>query len=129
MTSRPQATPAPSGGAAPPVPAVPAEAPGAGRSSRPVAAIVGVLALAVFMSSLDLFIVNLAFPYIGQQYRGTSLSELSWVLNAYTIVFAAVLVPAGRWADRIGRRRLSWPACSASLPARCSAGWPPGSRR
>ena len=55
MTSRPQATPAPSGGAAPPVPAVPAEAPGAGRSSRPVAAIVGVLALAVFMSSLDLF--------------------------------------------------------------------------
>jgi len=59
----------------------------------------------VFMSSLDLFIVNLAFPYIGQEYRGTTLSSLSWVLNAYTIVFAAVLVPAGRWADRIGRRR------------------------
>ena len=39
-------------------------------------------------------------------YPGTSLSSLSWVLNAYTIVFAAVLVPAGRWADRIGRRRL-----------------------
>ena len=57
------------------------------------------------MSSLDLFIVNLAFPYIGQDYPGTSLSSLSWVLNAYTIVFAAVLVPAGRWADRIGRRR------------------------
>jgi EmrB/QacA subfamily drug resistance transporter len=71
-----------------------------------VAAIVGVLALAVFMSSLDLFIVNLAFPYIGREYRGTSLSSLSWVLNGYTIVFAAVLVPAGRWADRVGRRRL-----------------------
>jgi len=68
--------------------------------------VVGVLALAVFMSSLDLFIVNLAFPYIAKQYRGTSLSSLSWVLNAYTIVFAAVLVPAGRWADRIGRRRV-----------------------
>ena len=66
----------------------------------------GVLSLAVFMSSLDLFIVNLAFPYISRQYPGTSLSSLSWVLNAYTIVFAAVLVPAGRWADRIGRRRL-----------------------
>jgi EmrB/QacA subfamily drug resistance transporter len=74
--------------------------------SRRAAAIVGVLALAVFMSSLDLFIVNLAFPYIGREYRGTSLSSLSWVLNAYTIVFAAVLVPAGRWADRVGRRRL-----------------------
>ena len=81
-------------------PAGPA-APGARRT----ALIVGVLAIAVFMSSLDLFIVNLAFPYIGQEYRGTTLSSLSWVLNAYTIVFAAVLVPAGRWADRIGRRR------------------------
>src|SRR6202046_2755609 len=75
-------------------------------SARRVAAIVGVLSLAVFMSSLDLFIVNLAFPYIGREYAGTSLSNLSWVLNGYTIVFAAVLVPAGRWADRVGRRRL-----------------------
>ncbi len=74
-------------------------------------AIVGVLALAVFMSSLDLFIVNLAFPYIGRDYPGTSLASLSWVLNAYTIVFAAVLVPAGRWADRAGRTRL----CGAGL--------------
>jgi EmrB/QacA subfamily drug resistance transporter len=73
---------------------------------RSTAAIIGVLSLAVFMSSLDLFIVNLAFPYIGREYAGASLSSLSWVLNGYTIVFAAVLVPAGRWADRIGRRRL-----------------------
>src|SRR5262245_36537790 len=76
------------------------------RTARQVTAIVGVLALAVFMSSLDLFIVNLAFPYIGRDYPGTSLASLSWVLNAYTIVFAAVLVPAGRWADRVGRRRI-----------------------
>jgi EmrB/QacA subfamily drug resistance transporter len=76
------------------------------RTARRVTAIVGVLALAVFMSSLDLFIVNLAFPYIGHDYHATSLGSLSWVLNAYTIVFAAVLVPAGRWADRVGRRRV-----------------------
>jgi EmrB/QacA subfamily drug resistance transporter len=76
------------------------------RTPRQVTAIVAVLALAVFMSSLDLFIVNLAFPYIGREYHGTSLASLSWVLNAYTIVFAAVLVPAGRWADRVGRRRI-----------------------
>jgi EmrB/QacA subfamily drug resistance transporter len=67
---------------------------------------VGVLALAAFMSSLDLFIVNLAFPYIQREYPGTSLGSLSWVLNGYTIVFAAVLVPAGRWADLVGRKRL-----------------------
>src|ERR1700722_19170115 len=82
-----------------------------GPDARRVTAVVGVLALAVFMSSLDLFIVNLAFPYIAKQYPGTSLSSLSWVLNGYTIVFAAVLVPAGRWADRVGRRRL----CVAGL--------------
>ena len=80
--------------------------PDAAPSPRQITAVVGVLSLAVFMSSLDLFIVNLAFPYIAREYAGTSLSSLSWVLNAYTIVFAAVLVPAGRWADRVGRRRL-----------------------
>ncbi len=87
----------------------PPKAPGAvAGEARPrqTGMIVAVLALAVFMSSLDLFIVNLAFPYIGREYQGTSLSSLSWVLNAYTIVFAAVLVPAGRWADRIGRRKV-----------------------
>jgi EmrB/QacA subfamily drug resistance transporter len=68
------------------------------------AAVVAVLAIAVFMSSLDLFIVNLAFPSIGEEYAGAELGSLSWILNAYTIVFAAVLVPAGRWADRVGRR-------------------------
>ena len=102
-TSRPAAAPPTATPGADPVLVAPADpaAPGARRT----ALIVGVLAIAVFMSSLDLFIVNLAFPYIGREYQGTTLSALSWVLNGYTIVFAAVLVPAGRWADRIGRRR------------------------
>ena len=73
--------------------------------NRATAAVVAVLAIAVFMSSLDLFIVNLAFPSIGEEFAGAELASLSWILNAYTIVFAAVLVPAGRWADRVGRRR------------------------
>ena len=59
----------------------------------------------VFLSSLDLFIVNIAFPNISESFHGESLSSLSWVLSAYTIVFAAALVPAGRWADRAGRKR------------------------
>jgi EmrB/QacA subfamily drug resistance transporter len=78
--------------------------------ARPVrtdrtALVVAVLAIAVFMSSLDLFIVNLAFPSIAGEHPGVGLGLLSWVLNAYTIVFAAVLIPAGRWADQVGRRR------------------------
>ena len=88
-------------------------------------AVVGVLSLAIFMTSLDLFIVNLAFPYIGREYPGTTLSSLSWVLNGYTIVFAATLVPAGRWADRIGRRRMFL----AGLVSSASDRWRAGSRR
>jgi EmrB/QacA subfamily drug resistance transporter len=63
------------------------------------------VSLAVFMASLDLFIVNIAFPDIQRDFHGTSLASLSWVLNGYAIAFAALLVPAGRWADRAGRKR------------------------
>ncbi len=89
-----------------PQPSMTASPPEAPPSVRSVTAVVGILSLAIFMSSLDLFIVNLAFPSIARAYHHSSLSSLSWVLNGYSIVFAAVLVPAGRWADRLGRRRL-----------------------
>ena len=79
--------------------------PGApGERSRPVLTALIVLT-GVFLSSLDLFIVNIAFPSISAGFHGESLSSLSWVLSAYTIVFAAALVPAGRWADRAGRKK------------------------
>jgi EmrB/QacA subfamily drug resistance transporter len=81
-------------------------APTATRPVRSEALIVAVLSLGAFMSSLDVFIVNLAFPYIQRDYAGTDLGSLSWVLNAYSIVLAASLVPAGLWADRAGRKRL-----------------------
>jgi EmrB/QacA subfamily drug resistance transporter len=58
-----------------------------------------------FMGFLDVTIVNIAFPDIQRAFPGASFAELSWILNAYAIVFAALLVPAGRIADRIGRRR------------------------
>ncbi len=65
-----------------------------------------VVAVGVFESILDLFIVNIAFPAMRREFAGASLSELAWVLNAYAIVFAALLVPAGRLGDLYGRRRL-----------------------
>src|SRR4051794_19717618 len=68
--------------------------------------VLAVVSVAVFMASLDLFVVNIAFPDIQKDFTGASLAGLSWVLNAYTIVFAALLVPFGRAADRIGRRRV-----------------------
>ena len=83
-----------------------------------------VVCVGVFLSSLDLFIVNIAFPDLQADFRDSSLAGLSWVLTAYAIVFAALLVPAGRFADRAGRRRaflggmalfmLSSAACAAA---------------
>ncbi len=64
-----------------------------------------IVCVGVFMSSLDLFIVNIAFPAISGHFGGVSLGSLSWILSGYAIVFAALLVPAGRWADAFGRKR------------------------
>jgi hypothetical protein len=65
-----------------------------------------VLAIGVFLSVLDLFIVNIAFPEIESSFPSASLSSLSWILSAYAIVLAAVLVPAGKLADIVGRKRV-----------------------
>ncbi|WP_433781705.1 MFS transporter [Actinomycetospora sp. CA-101289] len=61
---------------------------------------------AAFLASLDLFIVNIAFPDIRADFPGTDLGQISWVLNGYTVVFAAFLALAGRLADRVGHRRV-----------------------
>jgi EmrB/QacA subfamily drug resistance transporter len=66
--------------------------------------VLAVLAAVAFMAQLDLFIVNIAVPAMGHSFGGVGLSSLSWVLNAYAIVFAALLVPAGRLADHFGRK-------------------------
>jgi EmrB/QacA subfamily drug resistance transporter len=62
--------------------------------------------LAVFAVFLDTTILFVAFPSISAQFSSAAPSSLSWILNAYTIVFAALLIPAGRLADRVGRRRM-----------------------
>jgi EmrB/QacA subfamily drug resistance transporter len=69
-------------------------------------AILAVLSTVAFMAQLDFFIVNVALAGIGTDFHGSSLSALSWMLSAYAIVFASVLVPAGRIADLWGRKKV-----------------------
>ena len=57
-----------------------------------------------FMVSLDLSIVNVAFPSIEASFSSASTTTLSWVLSGYSVVFGALLLGAGRLADRSGRR-------------------------
>ncbi|GHH94102.1 MFS transporter [Streptomyces capillispiralis] len=72
-------------------------------TARPVVVLM-IVSLGVVLSSLDLFVANVALPSIATELRPGDLADLSWVLNAYAIVFAALLVPAGRIADRTGHR-------------------------
>ena len=68
--------------------------------------VLAVLCVAQFIGALDVFIVNVALPKIGAAFGEHSLSNLSWVLNAYAIVIAALMIPAGRLADVFGRKRV-----------------------
>src|SRR5437764_7660810 len=87
------------------MPAAPAD-----PASRPAPevnrnAALAVVAVAQFMVLLDATIVNVALPTI-QRDLGFSEQSLSWILNAYTLVFGGFLLLSGRAADRLGRRRL-----------------------
>jgi len=66
----------------------------------------GLCSLAMFLVMLDTTVLFVAFHGIRASFAAASTAELSWVLNAYTIVYAAVLVPAGRLADLYGRKQL-----------------------
>jgi EmrB/QacA subfamily drug resistance transporter len=65
----------------------------------------GIAGLAAMVTYLDTTILFVAFPDITNSFGSSPASTLSWVLNAYTIIFAALLVPAGKLADRLGHRR------------------------
>ena len=63
------------------------------------------LAMTQFMIVVDASIVNVALPSIGRELE-FSRENLSWVINAYTLVFGGFLLLGGRMADLLGRRRL-----------------------
>ncbi|RDI63918.1 MFS transporter [Nocardia pseudobrasiliensis] len=67
--------------------------------------VLAVAGIAQFLAILDLFAVTVAFPTLQTSFGHASAGAVSWVLNAYTIVMAALLVPAGRLADDTGRKR------------------------
>src|SRR5881275_2894078 len=91
--------------------------PSLSQHSRPISAtghrdaspqlVLVIVCAGVVLASLDLFIVNVALPQIGRDFHlhGSSLADLSWVLNAYAIVYAAFLVLFGRLAERYRRER------------------------
>ena len=63
------------------------------------------LVVALLTVGLDLMVLNVALPTLAQD-LGASTTQLQWIVNAYTLVFAALMLPAGGFGDRYGRKRL-----------------------
>jgi MFS family permease len=64
-----------------------------------------VVCLAIFMLLLDITVVNVALPDI-QRESGASFEDLQWVVDAYALALAALLLASGSIADLLGRRRV-----------------------
>ena len=72
--------------------------------------VLAIVCAGVVLASLDLFIVNVALPDMARD-LDAPLSSLSWVLNAYAIVYAALLVSSAAWRSGAAE---TWASCSGS---------------
>lgn len=59
-----------------------------------------------FLAMLDSTVTNLAVPDVQRDFGSGSVAELSWIITAYAVMFAALLAPSGKFADALGRRRM-----------------------
>ena len=112
-----------------------AEVKRAARSARrrgtPVPARLALAAalLGFFMICLDATAVNVALPAIGRSLRGAT-DGLQWVLDGYTVLFAALLISAGAVSDRVGARRmLGWGLAAFTAASAGSTNCSPPTRR
>ncbi|MBI1879824.1 MAG: MFS transporter [Chloroflexi bacterium] len=82
--------------------------PGGGTRGYPTSPwqVLAITSLAVFAVLLDALVLVVAFPAIQRSFSAVSSAELSWILNAYTIVYGALLIPVGRLADLVGRKKV-----------------------
>ncbi|GLW97633.1 DHA2 family efflux MFS transporter permease subunit [Microtetraspora sp. NBRC 16547] len=65
----------------------------------------GALVLSVLVLGLDATILNVALPTLATDLRATT-GELQWIIDAYMVPFAALMLPAGAFGDRFGRKRV-----------------------
>jgi MFS family permease len=66
--------------------------------------VLAVVCLAVFVTTLDSLIVNIALPSLAGE-LGATTRQLQWIVDAYLLVFTGLLLAAGGLGDRFGRRR------------------------
>ena len=81
-----------------------------------------IASVAVFLVSLDTTMLFAAFRAVRAGFPGTSAADMSWVLNAYTVVYAAMLIPAGGLADTHGRKKVFMLGVTLFLAASAACG-------
>src|ERR687883_425178 len=84
----------------------------------------GVALLGFFVVTLDALVVNVALPAIGRDLGG-GMTGLQWVIDGYTLLFAALLLSAGALADRIGARQAYGAGLALFVAASAACGLAP----
>ena len=80
----------------------------------------GVTCLSVAVVGLDLTVLNIALPAISAALHA-STRDLQWIVDAYSLAFAGVMLPAGTKGDRPAAGGCCWPGWRCSWPPRCGA--------
>jgi DHA2 family methylenomycin A resistance protein-like MFS transporter len=94
------------------------------RSASPTLVLIAAL-LGFFMVGLDVSAVNVALPAIGRSLGGAT-AGLQWIVDAYTLMFAALLISAGALSDRIGANRAFAGGLAVFAAASAACGLAPG---
>lgn len=102
--SGPTSAPGPAGPADSTSSAGPAGARVGGRRVRP-GLVLATCCTALFVSSMNAVLINVALPMI-RAGLGASATQLQWVVDAYTLMIASLLLATGSMADRFGRKRV-----------------------
>jgi EmrB/QacA subfamily drug resistance transporter len=84
-----------------------------------------IASLATFLVSIDTTVLYVAFHSISKSFPDASATSISWVMNAYTLVYATCLIPAGGLADRFGRKRVFMYGVAAFIVASVLCGLSP----
>jgi len=102
---------------------VPAERRHADAAGSAVPALLAAL-LGFFVITLDAVVVNVAFPSIRRDLGG-GITGLQWIVDGYTLMFAALLLSAGAFSDRIGARRAFGAGLAVFVVASATCGLAP----
>ncbi|MCZ0982459.1 hypothetical protein O1L60_35955 [Streptomyces diastatochromogenes] len=128
MDAHPLTTTLPGGAMPSPALAPPSTAP-AGTPPGPLGrSTLLALCACVLVAQSMVAAINLLIPQLAASALHPSATELLWTVDAYVIVFAGLLIPAGALGDRRGRRASCSPDSSCSPPGPRSAPWPPRPR-